>query len=314
MPSIPSSSSADSSSPIDLHRVRQLFAVPERIAESDFLRREIAGRMHERLALVKIQPRQVLDAGCGEGADLPLLQEQYAEAQVLGLDASQPMLAAARRRQANAMSSVNRLLSKWLPSKMSAGAGTGAGLLCGDFAQLPFKNAAVDLIWSNLALHWHPKPDRVFAEWRRVLRVDGLLMFSCFGPDTFKEIRSAFSEADDGPHTLSFVDMHDFGDMLVNAGFSTPVMDMETITVTYDSVDKLLADARAWGGNPLATRQRGLLGRHSWRRAVDFLERSRRSDGKIPLTYEVVYGHAFRPAPTTTSSGEAIIRLDFRKR
>ena len=91
-------------------------------------------------------------------------------------------------------------------------------------------------------------------------------------------------------------------------------MDMETITVTYDSVDKLLADARAWGGNPLATRQRGLLGRHSWRRAVDFLERSRRSDGKIPLTYEVVYGHAFRPAPTTTSSGEAIIRLDFRKR
>ena len=306
-----SPSSADSSSPIDLRRVRKLFAAPERIAESDFLRREIASRMHERLALVKIQPQRVLDAGCGEGADLALLQGQYAEAQMLGCDASLPLLHIARQRQATAMSSMNRLLSKWLPVKVSLG--VAAGLLCGDFAQLPLKHATVDLIWSNLALHWHPQPDRVFAEWRRVLRVDGLLMFSCFGPDTFKEIRTAFAAADHAPHVLSFVDMHDFGDMLVNAGFSTPVMDMETITVTYDSVDKLLADARAWGGNPLATRRRSLLGRKSWRKFLDAMESSRRADGKIPLTFEVVYGHAFRPTPTTTASGEAIIRLDFRK-
>lgn len=305
---------AGSSSPIDLQRVRKLFAAPDRIAESDFLRREIANRMYERLALVKIRPQRVLDAGCGAGADLTLLQEQYADAQVLGIDVSRPLLAAARRRQAAAMSSMNRLLTRLLPAKIGASLGPDAGLLCGDFAQLPLKHASIDLLWSNLALHWHPQPDRVFAEWRRILRVDGLLMFSCFGPDTFKEIRSAFAAADEAPHTLSFVDMHDFGDMLVNAGFSTPVMDMETITVTYESVDRLMADVRAWGGNPLLTQRRGLLGRHAWRRVVDLLEQSRRADGKIPLTFEVVYGHAFRPAPTTTSSGEAIIRFDLGKR
>lgn len=312
-----STPSAGSSSPIDLRRVRALFAAPHRIVESDFLRREIAGRMHERLSLVKIEPQRVLDAGCGAGADLSLLQGQYPDAQMLGIDASQPLLALARGRQTAAMSSVNRLLTKWLPAKVGAsfGAGSaGAALLCGDFGQMPLKTASVDLLWSNLALHWHPQPDRVFAEWRRVLRVDGLLMFSCFGPDTFKEIRAAFAAGDDTPHTLSFVDMHDFGDMLVNAGFSTPVMDMETITVTYDTVAKLLADVRAWGGNPLHTRRRGLLGRQSWRRVVDALEGTRQADGKIPLSFEVVYGHAFRPAPTTTSSGEAIIRLDLRKK
>lgn len=314
MPLPSSPSDAGSSGPIDLLHVRKLFASPGRIAGSDFLRREIASRMHERLALVKIRPRRVLDAGCGEGADLLLLQGQYAEAQILGLDASQSLLAAARGRQLAAMSSMNRLLAKWLPARFGAGIEAGAGLLCGDFAQLPFKPNAVDLIWSNLALHWHPQPDRVFAEWRRVLSVDGLLMFSCFGPDTFKEVRTAFAAVDSAAHALSFVDMHDFGDMLVNAGFSTPVMDMETITVTYDSIDKLMADVRAWGGNPLLTRRRGLLGRGAWTAVVDVLEQSRRADGKIPVTFEVVYGHAFRPAPKTSASGETIVRLDLRKK
>lgn len=302
------------SAPIDLRRVRDLFAQPARIADSDFLRREIAGRMMERLALVKIQPQRILDLGCGEGADLSGLQGQYPQAQLLGIDASYAMLAAVRGRQAAAASSLTRLLGKWLPRKADAALAPGGGLVCADFAQLPFKHASVDLIWSNLALHWHPQPDRVFAEWRRVLKVDGLLMFTCFGPDTFKEVRAAFAGIDDAPHTLSFVDMHDFGDMLINTGFSTPVMDMETITVTYDSIDKLLSDVRAWGGNPLMTRRRGLLSRKSWSAVVHILEQSRRSDGKIPLTFEVVYGHAFRPAPKTTASGEAIIRLDLRKK
>jgi malonyl-CoA O-methyltransferase len=154
----------------------------------------------------------------------------------------------------------------------------------------------------------------VFVEWRRVLRTDGLLMFSCFGPDTFKELRTAFAAADGEPHTLPFVDMHDFGDMLVNAGFSTPVMDMETLTVTYSTVDKLMADVRAWGGNPLDSRRRSLFGRHAWKRVRDVLEQNRRPDGTIPLTFEVIYGHAFRPAPRATASGESIIRLDFPKK
>lgn len=294
-----------------MRRVRKLFAFPERIADSDFLRREIASRMHERLALVKIQPSQVLDAGCGPGMDLPLLQEHYVQAQVLGLDASFPLLSIARADQREARSSMNRLLRKWLPARIKAGATPDAGLICGDFAHLPLKNVSVDLVWSNLALHWHPQPDRVFEEWRRVLRVDGLLMFSCFGPDTFKELRAAFAAVDSTPHALSFVDMHDFGDMLVQAGFSTPVMDMETITVTYDSAERLLKEVRAWGGNPLTTRGRALFGRRALATVIQRLEQGRRADGKLPLTFEVVYGHAFRPAPRITSEGESIVRLDF---
>lgn len=289
--------------------MRQLFADPLRLADSQFLRREVAQRMHERLALVKITPGCIVDAGCGEGADLSVLQNRFPQAQLLGLDAVPSMLETAHARHLDAQSSLNRLLAKWLP----AAAGTGAKpplLVAGDFAQLPLAGSAADLVWSNLALHWHPQPDRVFAEWRRVLRTDGLLMFSCFGPDTFKELRAAFAEVDGAPHALPFVDMHDFGDMLVDAGFSTPVMDMETITVTYSSIDKLLADVRAWGGNPLATRRRGLTGRAAWQRMGKKLEQSRRPDGTIGLSFEVIYGHAFRPLPRTTAAGEAIIRFE----
>ena len=295
------------SAPIDLERVRASFSRPARVQASDFLRREIASRMHDRLELIKIAPQRVLDAGCGPGADLSLLQKDYPAAHILGLDASEAMVREARGPAAR-LSGLNQLLSKLLPSK------AGVDLLCGDFADLPLGAGTVDLVWSNLALHWHPQPDRVFAEWRRVLRVDSLLMFSCFGPDTFKEIRDAFAAVDLAPHALPFVDMHDFGDQLVEAGFSTPVLDMEKITVTYATAEAMLADVRAWGGNPLTTRRRGLIGRRDWATVAAALQKHRRSDGKLGLTFEIIYGHAFRPAPRVTSKGEAIIRFDLPRK
>ncbi|TFW25309.1 methyltransferase domain-containing protein [Duganella callida] len=291
------------SAPIDLERVRQLFSRPDRVQAADFLRREVSSRMFDRLELIKITPSRVLDAGCGTGADLPLLQKLYPAAQILGLDGAEAMLRAAQGPSAR-QSSLNQLLSKLLPAK------SGVDLLCADFAELPLGPNTLDLVWSNLALHWHPQPDRVFAEWRRVLRVNSLLMFSCFGPDTLRELRAAFAEADLAQHVLPFVDMHDFGDQLVEAGFSTPVLDMETITVTYETPKALLADVRALGGNPLATLRRSMMGKAAWQRMLDALERGRRSDGKLGLSFEVIYGHAFRPAPKVTSKGEAIIRFD----
>jgi malonyl-CoA O-methyltransferase len=290
------------SAPIDPARVRQLFADPARVAASDFLRREVAGRMFERLSLVKNSPQQVLDAGCGTGADLAELQKAYPAAQVLGVDAVPAMLATA----GDAAQAPRSFLSRLLPAK------TGIDLVCADFGELPLPPNSIDLVWSNLALHWHPQPDRVFAEWRRVLRVDGLLMFSNFGPDTFRELRNAFAAMDETPHTLPFVDMHDFGDQLVEAGFTTPVMDMEQITVTYDTPQALLLDVRAFGGNPLATRRRSLAGRAAWQRMLDALESQRRPDGKLGLTFELIYGHAFRPAPKVTAAGEAIVRFQPR--
>jgi malonyl-CoA O-methyltransferase len=153
----------------------------------------------------------------------------------------------------------------------------------------------------------------VFSEWRRALNVDGLLMFSCFGPDTLKELRAAFGSVDRNLRFLPFVDMHDFGDMLVQVGFSTPVMDMETITVTYEHLDNLMADVRALGGNPLATKSKGLLGRRAWNRIKAEME-LKRVNGKLPLTFEIIYGHAFRPVPKKTAAGEAIVRLDFPRK
>lgn len=298
-------SSSKMSAPIDLARVRQLFGDPARVAESNFLRREVASRMHERLALVKIAPERVLDAGCGAGEDLALLQKSYPAAQIIGVDASAAMLQAAKG-PAPAARPLNQLLSRLMPAK------TGVDLLSGDFGNLPLGPNSVDLVWSNLALHWHPQPDTAFAEWRRVLRVEGLLMFSNFGPDTFKELRTAFAAMDETPHALPFVDMHDFGDQLVEAGFSTPVMDMEQITVTYNTAEALLADVRALGGNPLATRRRGLIGRDAWNKLLAALEAQRRPDGKLGLTFEVIYGHAFRPVSRTTAAGEAIVRFQPR--
>jgi malonyl-CoA O-methyltransferase len=295
------SESASASAPIDLAEVRRLFSRTERVAGADFLRREIAARMHERLALVKLEPRHVLDAGCGAGADLGLLKARYPQAQLLGIDASAALLAHAAGPQTGGLKG---LLSRLAPR------GNGPLLACADFASLPLAAGALDLVWSSLALHWHPQPDRVFAEWRRALRVQGLLMFSCFGPDTLRELRGAFAAAGLAPPVLPFVDMHDFGDMLVGAGFATPVMDMETITVTYGSAEKLLADVRALGGNPLATRARGLTGKRAWRAMLAALEARRGADGTIPLTFEVIYGHAFRPQPRTTAAGESIVRFD----
>ncbi len=310
--SVPSNNESRLSAPIDLLRVRHLFSQPDRVRDAAFLLREIAGRMHDRLALVKIEPQSILDAGCGTGADLAGLQKRFADAQIFGVDASSAMLQEAGSQQRSAWGALNEVLGQWLPGRLRGA--KAPGLIAGDFANLPFAHAAFDLVWSNLALHWHPQPDRVFAEWRRVLKTEGLLMFCCFGPDALKEVRTAFAELDGAPHALPFVDMHDFGDMLVEAGFSTPVMDMETITLTYESVGKLWADVRALGGNPLATRRRGLIGRQGWARVNAALEAMRRTDGQIPLTIEVIYGHAFRPVPRTTSSGESIIRFEPRPR
>ncbi len=298
--------------PISVARVRQLFAQPARVAESQFLRREIAGRMFERLALIKTHPARILDAGCGEGDDLLGLHQAFPQADLLGIDASSAMLQQARRAGAQSASGMQRVLARLFASR--AGTMRGAALSCADFGQLPLPPASIDLLWSNLALHWHPQPHAVIREWARVLRTDGLLMFCCFGPDTLRELRDAFASAfPSDARVLPFVDLHDYGDMLVAAGFATPVMDMEKLNITYTSIDRLLADVRALGGNPLFNRYKGLQARSAWQRFVDALMSTRDPDGKFTMTIEIIYGHAFKPQPRTTATGESIIRLDLKR-
>jgi malonyl-CoA O-methyltransferase len=298
----------------DSRRIRKIF--DRRAAAFDdvaFLPREIAQRMRERLDYIKVNPAQVLDAGCGAGDDLPSLRERFPEAPVFGTDLSQAMLARAVRHDTTDTS-----WRRFLPASVGKALGSrGPRFAQADFSALPFASGAFEFIWSNLALHWHSRPDLVFPEWQRVLKVNGLLMFSTLGPDTLKELRGAYAEIEAAhgvnthKHVIDFVDMHDLGDMLVESGFEIPVMDQETLTITYKSPESLLADVRRWGAYPL--QREGLPGvasRRMHKALLAALEARRRADGTIPLTFEVIYGHAWKAVPRTTPEGHGIVRIE----
>jgi malonyl-CoA O-methyltransferase len=291
--------------------------------EVAFLPREIAQRMRERLEYIKVNPSSMLDAGCGPGEDLPLLRERFAETPLVGVDLSHAMLAQALPR-AVGEAGWRRLL----PAALQRSLGTrGPRLAQADFGALPFAAGAFDFIWSNLALHWHSRPDLVLPEWQRVLEPNGLLMFSTLGPDTLRELRGAYAEVEaahglaGAAHVIDFVDMHDLGDMLVESGFEIPVMDQETLTITYRSPESLLADVRRWGAYPHRRERAGqargespgpgaVRARRVYSALRDALEARRRADGTIALTFEVIYGHAWKAVPRTTADGHAIVRIE----
>jgi len=215
--------------------------------------------MLERLDYVKLAPRRILDAGSGPAREARALQDRYRGAQVIALDFSLAMLP--RRR--------------WFSRAPLS--------VCADFLRIPLADASVELVWSNLALHWVNDPLAAFREFERVLAPGGLVMFSTLGPDTLQELRVAAGRA----RVHEFVDMHDLGDMLVAAGFATPVMDMERLQIDYRAGSALLDDLRATGQtNAREDRSRGLAAR---RLLSEFRTRPLRA------TYEVVYGHAWKP-------------------
>jgi malonyl-CoA O-methyltransferase len=314
-----------------LRQLRQIFdRRAAQFRDVAFLPREIAQRMHERLQYIKLQPMRVLDAGCGAGEDIDALRARFTQASVYGADLSRAMLGAAHASEcvgAHAASGQPAPAGGWrrlLPAALRhlvPGRARPRDRVQADFGALPFASECFDLLWSNLALQWHARPDRVFPEWQRVLKTGGLLMFSTLGPDTLRELRRAWAVADGGAaqHVLDFVDMHDCGDMLVASGFEIPVMDMETLIVTYASPQSLLADVHRWGamppqsarrGDARADVSRGLISRGMYRRLLDALEAQRQPDGTIPLTFEVVYGHAWKAVARVTPEGHGIVRVD----
>jgi len=267
------------------------------------LQREVSARMAQRLDYVKIAPTLVLDGGCGTGEATVELGARYPAARVVALDLALPMVAAARARVRAGRSLLRRLLPDGIAG------GSGPWCICADLNALPLRGVAFDLVWSNLALQWINDVPRAFAEWRRVLKVGGLVTFTTFGPDTLREIRRAFLRVDGHTHTNRFVDMHDLGDMLVGAGFADPVMDMETITMTYPDPAALLRELKHLGAtNATRGRPHGLMGRGRWQRMLGALERLRR-DGRIPATFEVVYGHAWKGEPKRTAEGHPIVKV-----
>ncbi|HET7772781.1 MAG TPA: methyltransferase domain-containing protein, partial [Burkholderiaceae bacterium] len=186
-------------------------------------------------------------------------------------------------------------------------------VLAADFSATALPAGSQHLVWSNCALHWSRTPDLTLRHWAQWLAPEGLLMFSVFGPDTFREVRQAAREAGLGAMTLEFVDLHDYGDMLVAAGLATPVMDAEVLTLSYSSPDALVAELRQLGGNAHSRRAGALISRGRWQRFLDALAAQRDSSlGGIPLTVELVYGHAFKPQPRPVRgpAGVSTVPLD----
>ncbi len=261
---------------LDKHQITRAFnRAAATYEQRAALQRTVAEQMVERLELMKIKPDWLLDVGGGTGYGARLLSRRYKKARILVLDLAHTMLLEARRR------------APWFFSRER--------YVCGDAESLPLAAGSVDMIFSNLTLQWCNDLDQVFREFRRVLKVDGLLMFSTFGPDTLKELRSSWAEVDEKPHVHGFIDMHDIGDALIRSGFESPVLDVEHFILTYKDVYALMRDLKNLGAsNRSIARRRGLTGRRSLAKLIEAYERYRR-DGALSATHEVVYGHAWVP-------------------
>lgn len=233
---------------------------------TDFLCAETRARLLERLGLVTLEPTAILDLGGGTGAGVRELQKRYPEATVVNLD--------------------------WAPAMLRLA--PGQNRVCANAQQLPFADASFDLVTANLSLPGCDLPENVFAEAQRVLRSPGLLLFNTLGPDTLKEVRKAWAGVDPRPRVHDFVDMHNVGDALVQAGFREPVMDVDKLTITYQAIDRLLADLRHLAAtNRHPERPRGLTPPSLWARFLAAADSRRNAAGALPVTVELITGQAW---------------------
>lgn len=266
-------------------------------AAAAVLAHETGMRMAERLDFVRITPGRIADIGCATGEGIRELQRLYPEALPLAIDFALPMLIATRVR------------TPWLPRIRRR----APRLVNADVRALPLASGSLGLIWSNLVLHWLDDPLPALRELQRTLEVGGLLMFAMLGPDTLKELRTACRDAgidDDVLPLRRFHDMHDIGDMLLAAGFADPVMDMEMMTLTYASPRGLIRDQRHLGVRD------ALFGSMSWRdwRRVFKAYENQRKENRLPISFEVVYGHAWKPSPRVVGDGRAIVHFETRRK
>lgn len=239
----------------------------------DVLQREVAARADERLDYMTLAPQRILDLGAGTGRCARALARRYRKAQLVQCDLALAMLQTSRRRA-----------PRWFSRHR---------FVCADAERLPFADASFDLVFSSLALQWCEDLPATFGGVRRTLREGGLFLFTTLGPDTLHELRGAFAAVSGAAHVHRFIDMHDVGDLLGRAGFADPVMETEHITVDYDDVLTLLRDLKGIGaGNAAQARLRGMLGPRQLERVVAAYETRRRA-GKLPATYEVIFGHAW---------------------
>ncbi|AJC50680.1 methyltransferase domain-containing protein [Coxiella endosymbiont of Amblyomma americanum] len=248
----------------------------EAYEEGAYVLHVIADRLLERLDFIRLHPFRIVDFGTRTGYTTKALLEHYKRADIISLDSSDFLLNKARKN-----------LLGWYQGYHFP------KMLVSTYTLLPFLDQSVDLIFSNLAFQWSENLQRTLLECKRILRPGGLLLFSTVGIDTLKELRASFS-GDKGSHVHFFYDMHDIGDMLTRLCFIDPVMDLEYLTIRYFSVHQLMTDLKSIGAhNASQNRSRGLMGKHQWQRMLQSYEKWRSKDHTIPVTVEVIYGHAF---------------------
>ena len=256
------------------------------------LQARVADELLDRLEPFDFEPGVILDLGSGTGRAAALLKRRYRRALVIAMDLAPGMLRQAARHQ--------RLLRRF-------------ERVCADAARIPLKTASVDIVFSNLMLQWCDPLDHTLGEVRRVLKPRGFLAFSTFGPDTLSELRSAWARVDTHNHVNRFLDMHDVGGALMRAGLQEPVLDVDRIRLTYDDALAVMRDLKSIGAsNVTAGRPRSLLGRAHLQRVAAAYE-AFRQNGRLPATYEVIYGAAWgsagRPEASTHGGGEVSIPL-----
>jgi malonyl-CoA O-methyltransferase len=276
-------------------------AVQRRLARDalpPWLHAEVAGRMAERLLLFKTPPSRMVDWSSFLGASAQRLTTTFPNAELIAIEPSEVL---AER---------SRVLLRspwWTPRRWKSPA-----------AEVVLESASppsnVQLVWANMVLHGVAAPPSLMQHWHRMLSPGGFAMFSCLGPDTVRELSAVYARLQWPAPTIAFVDMHDLGDMLVHAGFADPVMDQERLTVHWDSAAALCRDLRLLGGNVSPHRYPGLR-TPRWQAALQAaLDSLRDNSGRYALTFEIVYGHAFKAEPRAAKPTETQVPLGEMRR
>lgn len=274
--------------------VRQRFDLAAADFESvDFVHSTLRKGLLARLAPMAVDARTVIDLGAATGSAAPLLVKRFRGAHIVAVDISSNMLALTKKRRS------------WFSPISAVQADAGA---------LPFPDHSVDVVFSNLLLPWINDPARLFAEIARVLRDNGLFLFSTLGPDSLEELREAWDDFGPDAHVRRFPDMHDIGDAAVRAGLRDPVLDVDRLLVTYRSTEALFADLTAIGArNSLRGRNRSLGGARRLQAMAKVLDRSR-SDGLLRLDLELVYGHCWGPGARSPTGEYRVDATQIRRR
>lgn len=269
--------------PIDASQVRSQFnRAAATYDQAALLPRTVAETLLQRLAIIRMQPQSILDLGCRTGYSTQGLQQRYPAAKRVAVEQGENFLKQLQKKE-------QRLDKK-------------TGCICNGTSPLPFKSNCFDLVYSNLTLHWSADYAQTLAEIDRVLRPGGLFLFSTVGVDTLIELRTCWQKVDDQCHVHLFPDMHDLGDSLLHAGFTEPVLDVEYLTVNYQYFQSLLRDLKDLGVQNLATDRRGgLTPRKTFQLLEHHYEQLRVDTGKLPVTWEIIYGQAWKPLQTRDS-------------